>query len=117
MKSLKILCLTVPLLLLLDSCAKDLVQNQYGTVNDTNFWTSYADLEESLDESRSQLDATWAYYTMFFMLMQDGASDYWVGGANDAGEFTNFGQWRTNYPDPFAWDSGHKFGIPFIMPT
>lgn len=103
MKSLKILCLTVPLLLLLDSCAKDLVQNQYGTVNDTNFWTSYADLEESLDESRSQLDATWAYYTMFFMLMQDGASDYWVGGANDAGEFTNFGQWRTNYPDPFAW--------------
>lgn len=103
MKNIKLFLPTLLLFVFMASCSDDLVQKDYGSVNDQNVWKSSAALDEALNSGINQIDATWAYYTMFNILMEDGATDYWVGGANTAGEFSNFSQWKTGYPDPFDW--------------
>ena len=103
MKTFKILFPAILLMVLVVSCKKDLVDKVYGTVDDASLWKTPADLTQALNSGTNSFDATWAYGTMFYMVMEDAATDYWVGGANTAGEFSNFSQWRTGYPDPFDW--------------
>ncbi len=103
MKSFKILSIMIVLILITFSCKKDLVEKQYGQINDQVLWTSAADLTQAFNGGLSYVDAPFAYYNIFFMEMEDGATDYWQGGANDANEMANFSQWQTNYPDFFSW--------------
>ncbi len=78
-------------------------QVNYGTVNDDVLWKDKSDVQQAINSSVSFIDQRFGYYSMHFLLMEDGATDYWSGGANSAFEFSNFAQWRTNYPTVFNW--------------
>jgi starch-binding outer membrane protein, SusD/RagB family len=103
MKKIKLILPLLLLIAFMSSCQDDLVESNYGPISDPLLWTGPKDLEQTLNSSVNYIDATWAYHTMFFMLMEDGATDYWVGGANNAGQFGNFSEWRTSYPNVFGW--------------
>lgn len=75
----------------------------YGKVDETLLWKSKTDLEQAINGSLSFLDQKSGYQSIHFLLMEDATTDYWLGGANSAAEFSNFSQWRTNYPTVFSW--------------
>lgn len=82
------------------SCNNDYLDEEiYGSANDTNIWKDKTDIQQAITSAVSKIDSKWGYYTSTFLRMEDGATNYFVGG----GDFVNFSQWRTSYPGGLDW--------------
>ena len=104
MKKLKSVVMLLFLIVFSYSCNDGYLDEvNYGTVNDGVLWKDKSDFQQAINTAVSNIDQTFGYGTIFSFLMEDAATDYWIGGANFAGEFSNFSQWRTNYPTTFNW--------------
>lgn len=104
MKKLKLIVTLLFLIVFAYSCDDNYLDEvNYGKVNDGVLWKDKSDFQQAINSAISNIDQTFGYGTIFSFLMEDAATDYWIGGANFAGEFSNFSQWRTNYPTTFNW--------------
>ena len=104
MKTIKILIPLFFLILSSYSCNDDyLDQEFYGEKKDEDFWKSKTDIEQAINGAIRYLDMSFGYYSVHFILMEDATTDYFIGGASNAGQYINFSQWRTSYPATFSW--------------
>ena len=104
MKTIKILIPLFFLILSSYSCNDDyLDQEFYGEKKDENFWKSKTDIEQAINGAVKYLDVSYGYYSLHFLLMEDATTDYFIGGASNAGQYHNFSEWRTSYPTTFSW--------------
>lgn len=104
MKKLKLISTLLFLLVFIYSCNDSYLDEVvYGKVDDGLLWKDKADIQQAINSSVSFIDQKFGYSTVHFLLMEDGATDYWNGGSASAAEFSNFSQWRTNYPTVFSW--------------
>lgn len=104
MKNIKLLGTLLYLILFTISCNNDYLDEEvYGKVDDGVLWKDKADIQQAINSSVSFMDQKFGYNTMHFLLMEDAATDYWNGGANGAAEFSNFSQWKTNFPTSLSW--------------
>jgi hypothetical protein len=104
MKKLKLIITLLLLIVFAYSCNDDYLDEvNYGTVNDGVLWKDKSDFQQAINSAVSNIDQTFGYGTIFSFLMEDAATDYWIGGANFAGEFSNFSQWKTSFPNNFEW--------------
>ncbi len=104
MKKLKLIATLLFLIVSAYSCNDDYLDEvNYGSVNDGVLWKDKSDIQQAINGAVSNYDSTWGSGTIFFLLMEDGATDYWLGGANSAWQFSNFSEWRTNFPTIFNW--------------
>lgn len=86
------------------SCNDDFLDEEiYGKVDDGLLWKNKSDIQQAINSCVSNLDQKFGYHTMHFLIMEDAATDYWVGGSATANEYSTFSQWRTNYPTTFNW--------------
>lgn len=104
MKTIKTILFLFLLILSSTSCNDDyLDQTFYGEKKDADFWQSKTDIEQAINGSLRYLDQSFGYYSNHFILMEDATTDYFIGGASNAGQYSNFSQWRTSYPTTFSW--------------
>ncbi len=91
------------LLLVFTYSCSDLDQEFYGQYKDENLWNTKTDFDQAINGAVAFLDSPYGFYTRQFFLMEEVPTDYFLGDAGSAGEYTSFQSWGSTFPTSFSW--------------